>query len=146
MAIFKSLSPKSEKYIFDFLDNREDENPATVVFKRFPLPAEDFIPEIESGALDGLDFQKLEKKDKAETKKLERNLITAMTSALKRIDYDAFLKECVSHFENFFFDGKEIKTVEDFSKISPYAFLPIAADCYQYARKSEEFTMGESKA
>jgi len=143
MARFKTLRKKEKRYVFDFLGNRKDKNPAAAVFARFPLPDENFIPKANASVFAGIDFKKIGSKDEAEMDKMSFALTEHLSGNYARVDWEYFARECLEGFENFFSDGKEVKTVDDFLSLNPEMIALIAADCHKYARQADEFTMGE---
>ncbi|MCL2294474.1 MAG: hypothetical protein FWC36_06395 [Spirochaetes bacterium] len=145
MAIFKSLNPKDKIYIFKAFDNDKDSNPAKAVFKRFPLPDETFIPEIKGSMFDDIDFTKV-RQNSNEMDKLIKQIMRYFSLNLAKVDYSKFLEECVDHFESFFFEDKEIKTVNDFIKLPVHLWVTIASELYDFAVKEEVFTAGELQA
>ena len=60
-----------------------------------------------------------------------------------KVDYGYFARECFGHFEDFYCDGREIKTVDDFLSLNAEMTALIAHDCYKYAQKRDEFALGE---
>jgi hypothetical protein len=70
-------------------------------------------------------------------------MIENMTA--NRFDHIHFIEECVGHFEDFLYDGKEIETVDDFLTLPPEAVQKIAKDLYFYSKTEDEFTMNEKK-
>jgi len=143
MAVFKTLKQKEKRYVFDFLGNRRDKNPAAAVFSRFPQPGEDFMPRVKASVFEGMDLNKISKKDDAEMEKFISAFMEHFSSNMTKIDYEYFLRECISHFENFECDDKEIKTIDDFLALNIEMRTLIAHDCYNYAQEKDEFTMGE---
>jgi hypothetical protein len=127
--------------VFDFFDNRSDPNPAAVVFEHFPLPDDNFKPPLRGKAFDGIDHALFMKGDKWESEKFLKTFSEHLAS--NKVDYAAFIRECVDHFEDFQFDGKEIITVDDFLGIGIEAWTLIADDCYQYALQRDKFSMGD---
>ena len=143
MARFKTKKQKEKRYVFDFLANKGDENPAVAVFDHFPLPGEDFMPKPKGSAFDGIDLEKVAKKDSAETEKFTSAFVKYFSANAAKVDYEYFIRECVDRFENFECDGKEIKTVDDFLALNVEMWTLIAADCYKYAQTRDEFAVGE---
>jgi hypothetical protein len=143
MARFKTFKQKEKRYVFDFLGNREDPEPAAVVFARFPLPDENFMPKVKGSVFDGINVNKLAKKDESETDKFLSAFMDHFTSNMAKVDYGYFARECFDHFENFYCDGKEIKTVDDFLSLNVEMMTLIAEDCRLYAQQKDEFTLGE---
>ena len=143
MARFKTLREKEKRYIFDFLENRKDSEPAAVVFARLPLPDEDFMPRVKGSVFDSVDFGKLAVKDNKEMDKMVSVFMDHFSKNITKVDFEYFARECFSHFENFESDGKQIKTVDDFLSLNIEMRTLIANDCYRYAQEKDEFTMGE---
>jgi len=146
MARFKTLREKNKKYAFDFLGNRDDPNPATVVFARFPQPDENFMPKVKRTVFEGINVDKLARKDNGELDKFIASFMDHFSANMLKVDFEYFARECFERFENFESDGKEIKTVEDFLTLNIEMRTLIANDCYKYAQEKDEFTMGESTA
>ncbi len=146
MARFKTLKQKDKKYIFSFLENRQDKNPAIAVFARFPLPNESFMPKAKHSVFDGIDLGKLSKKNNTEMDKFLSAFMDHFTSNMTKVDYEYFVRECIDHFENFESDDKEIISVDDFLALNIEMRTLIAHDCYLFAQEKDEFTMGESAA
>jgi len=144
MARFKTLRKKEKRYIFDFLANKGDDHPAVAVFARFPLSDEDFMTRPKTEVFDGIDLEKLGKGDRGEKDKLLFAFLEHIRASVGNVDYDYFSRECIDHFEDFEFDGKEIKTVDDFLSLPVEMRTLIANNCYKYAMKKDEFAMGES--
>jgi hypothetical protein len=148
MAVFKTLNAKKKVYLFDFLGNRQDPHPAKAVFSRFPLSDETFISSTGVNLFEGMDLEKIARKDSEELRKLSKAFVNYLASGASKVNYEAFVRECIDHFEDFRFtdeDGqtREVKSVEDFLTINRQAMAAITLDCYQYARKEDEFSMGE---
>jgi len=148
MARFKTLRQKEKRYVFDFLANGGDANPAVAVFARFPQPDEDFMPKPKGSIYEGIDLEKVAKKDSAETEKFTSAFVEYFSANAAKVDYEYFIRECIDHFENFGFEDfegnkKEIKTVDDFLALPVEMRTLIASDCYQYAQTRDEFTVGE---
>ncbi|MCL2602836.1 MAG: hypothetical protein FWD91_08510 [Treponema sp.] len=143
MARFKTLREKEKRYVFDFLENRKDPQPAAVVFARLPLPDEDFMPRVKGSVFDSVDFGKLASKDNKEMDKMVSVFMDHFSKNITKVDFEYFARECFSHFENFESDGKQIKTVDDFLSLNIEMRTLIANDCYRYAQEKDEFTMGE---
>ena len=143
MARFKTLRQKEKRYVFDFLGNKDDDNPAAVIFARFPLPGEDFMPKVKSTVFEGIDLNKIASKNQAEMDKFISAFMDHFSINLAKVDYDYFAWECFAGFENFESDGKEIKTIDDFLALNIEMRTQIADDCYKYAQEKDEFSMGE---
>jgi len=144
MARFKTLREKQKRYVFDFLANKGDDNPAAAVFARFPLPGENFMPKVKGTVFEGIDLEKIAKKDSAELDKFVGAFVEHFSNNMAKIDHEYFVRECIDRFENFDCDGKEIKTVDDFLALNIQMRTLIADDCYKYAQEKDEFSMGES--
>jgi hypothetical protein len=164
MAVFRSLQIKSKTYVFDYADNKKLKEPARAVFSRFPSQDEYFLKSGKDTRYSDVDFSKVGKKDTKEVEKLFAAFITSyltesvngVSGAFSRVDIEAFLRECVDHFENLYTEregeaktkreGKamrEIKTVDDFLGLPSEAVYDIARDLYIYARNRDKFTLGE---
>jgi hypothetical protein len=159
MAVFKSLRKKPKEYVFKFGGNEKLKTPAKAVFARFPLPDETFLKSGADTRYGDVDWGRIGKKDQKEVEKLFSAFITnfmsesaGMPVSFSRVDYGAFLTECVDRFENLFVeepDGEtsEVKLPGDFLRLLPEAAAyEIARGLYAYAREKEDFSMGESKA
>jgi hypothetical protein len=160
MAVFKTLRPKAQDYVFKYEGNERLQDPARAVFARFPLPDENFLRRGETDRYGNVDFGRIGKKDTKEIEKLFGVFINSyladmvsggVPAAFSRVDVPAFARECVDHFENLWAEdgqGKKraVKTVDDFLGLPGEAVYEIAKDLYAYARDKDQFTMGESKA
>ena len=146
MAEFRTIRAKEKRYVFDALENRQQETPAAVVFNHFPLKGQDFIPKSKDNPYKGINLKKVQDGDEEEQEKFYAVFLEQYTQNKSKIDYEAFVRECVDHFEDLKFDGAEINTPDDFIAINPEAFSIIAQDIYQYAQKKDEFSAGESTA
>ncbi|MDR1926612.1 MAG: hypothetical protein LBQ13_02895 [Endomicrobium sp.] len=146
MAEFKSLRQKEKIYIFKVFDNEKSDNPAKVVFHRFPLSDELFPLASQKNVLESTFVKEFDNTPEAK-EKLVRHIIDVMIDNMtaNRFDYINFIKECVDHFENFTNDGKEIVTVDDFLTLPPEAVQKIAKDLYFYSKIEDEFTFNEKK-
>jgi len=145
MARFKSVRQKEKRYVFDFLANKGDDNPAAAIFARFPMLEEDFTPKPKKSVFDGINFEKLGKGDEEEKSRLMSALVENIAANMAKVDYEYFVRECIDHFDNFDYDGKEIKTVDDFMALPVEMWTVIANDCYRYAMTKDDFSMGESE-
>ena len=148
MARFKTLKQKEKRYVFDFFGNKGDTNPAVVVFDHFPQLGEDFMPKPKGSIYEGIDLEKVAKKDSAETEKFTSAFVEYFSANAAKVDYEYFARECIDHFENFECEDingnlKEVKTVADFLALNVEMWTLIAADCYKYAGTRDEFTVGE---
>lgn len=146
MANFKSLNAKQKDYAFDFFDNKSDPKPARVIFKRFPLPGESFIKKSTSSIFKDVDFKKIQGRDEAELERLTDSFMAFYVENAQKIDFERFAEECIDHFEDFFFDGVEIKTAADFAALPIEPRTIIVNDCHAYASRPDTFTVGESPA
>jgi hypothetical protein len=156
MAIFRSLRVKDKTYVFKFGGNNKLKTPAKAVFSRFLLSDENFFKPTHDVQYKDVDFSKVGKRDTKETEKLFKVFISSYLenkmeeTQWDKVDGSAFLKECIDHFENFFVekDGQliEIATIDQFLELPEEGWNEIARELYGYARRKDEFTMGESKA
>jgi hypothetical protein len=144
MAVFKTLRQKEKSYVFKVFGNEKSDNPARAVFFRFPLPDEMFPAASQKNVLESSFVKDFDNTPEAR-EKLVKRVVDAMIEniAAGRFDHGRFIKECIDHFENFFYGEKEIKTAEDFFSLPPEAVQKIAGDLYFYAKTEDEFTMGE---
>ncbi|MDR0720516.1 MAG: hypothetical protein LBF78_12835 [Treponema sp.] len=144
MAIFKPLRQKDRSYVFTVFDNEKSGSPARAVFSRFPLPDELFPAGPQKNILESSLVKDFDNTPEAK-EKLVKNILDTMVENItaNRFDHAGFVRECVDHFENFFYGEKEIKTVDDFLALPPEAVHKIAGDLYFYSRVEDEFTMGE---
>jgi hypothetical protein len=143
MAKLKDIKLKDKKYVFQAYGNNQGENPARVIFARFPLPNESFFSVNKVNLLGDLNVNELQ--TKAGKDKFVDSVVKNFVGNIQagRVDYDEFVKRCVSGFEDFEYNGKPIETVDDFFSLPPGAVYKIAAECYEYATQDDEFTMGE---
>jgi hypothetical protein len=107
------------------------------------MPGENFMPKIKGSVFEGIDLEKIAKKNSAEFEKFTAAFVEHFSDNAAKIDYEYFTRECIDHFENFESDGKEIKTVDDFLALNAEMRTLIAHDCYKYAQEKDEFSMGE---
>ena len=144
--ILKSLKQKNREFIFRSFDNMESDNPAKIIFSRFPLPDENYPAGNQKQVLDSNIFKTLD--DTQESKEtlvdhIINNMIENITA--NRIDYKRFFTECVERIEDLAFDGKDIKTASDFFDCLPKeASFAIAQEAHAYAKEADLFT-AESK-
>ena len=148
MARFKTKKQKDKRYVFNFLANKGDPNPAVAVFDHFPMPGEDFMPKPKGSVFKGIDLVKASQEDSAEMEKFTSAFTEYFSANIAKVDYEHFVRECVDHFENFECEDmegklKEIKTVDDFLALNVEMRTLIADDCYKYAQTRDEFTVGE---
>jgi hypothetical protein len=146
MAILKSIKQKDKRYIFNAFDNKESDNPAVVIFNRFPFIDEVFPVANQKSILESSLVKNLDNTLKAKEQLVEY-IINVMVNNItaNRIDYNLFLKECVDHFENLIYDDKEINTLNDFKAIPQEAIQIIAQELYLYAKTEDKFTIEQKK-
>jgi hypothetical protein len=144
MAVFKSLLQKERTYIFKVFGNEKSSNPAKAVFARFPLSDELFPVASQKNVLESTLLQDFDNTPESKNK-LVKHIIDIMIENItaNRFDHLKFIKECIDHFEDFQYDNKEIKTVDDFLSLPQEAVQKIAKDLYFYAKIEDEFSMGE---
>jgi hypothetical protein len=140
MSVFKSLSVKEKSYVFKVYGNEKQSNPAKAVFKRFPFSDELFPVASQKSIMEDID-------DFENKEKLVQHIIDVMVENISsnRFNYQQFLNECVDHFEDLEFEGKEIKTIEDFLTLPSEAVGKIAKDLYNYSKTEDKFTFEEKK-
>jgi len=146
MAILRSVKQKDREYIFKSFGNDKSENPAKVIFSRFPFLDEVFPYANQKNVLDSSIVKNFDNSLKAKEKLVEHiinSLVDNITA--NRINYELFLKECVESFENLIFNDKEIKTVRDFLELPQEAVQRIAQELFTYAKIEDEFTIEEKK-
>jgi len=145
--ILKSLKQKNKNFIFRSFDNYESENPAKIIFSRFPMPDEQFPMADQKSVLDSSAFKTLD--DSHESREsLVEHIVNNMVSNImsNRIDYKRFFNECVESVEDLAYDNTAIKTVEDFFKHLPdEAAFTIAQEAYGYAKEADQFTADYKK-
>jgi hypothetical protein len=146
MARIKSVSIKAKRYVFDVMKNREEAAPMACVFRRFPLPDEDF-PYAEP-----LDLSDEGVRTLAQTEDKEEALRQIIDSFVpkflenlknKRIDYQRFVRECIEKFEDIEYEDRQIATVEDFFSLPADLCYRLAQDAYLYATKRDVFSFEE---
>jgi hypothetical protein len=149
MARIKSLSIKAKRYVFDVMHNREETAPMACVFRRFPLPDEDF-PYAEPIDLTDEGVHALaQNPNKEETL---RQIIDAFVPKFienynnKRIDYKRFVRECIERFEDIEYEERKIETVDDFLTLPIDLFYRLAQDAYLYATTRDAFSLEEKNA
>ena len=145
MARFKKIKSRQKRYVFNFFNNKTDPNPAAVIFKRFPLPEEVFIPCPNRSMFDEVDFEEIGKQNQIEIDKFLTIMWAHFTNRLSQIDYEMFARNCFDHFENFEFDEKIIKTVDDFFSLDVVVWTLITHDCRNYTMNPDLYinTVGE---
>ena len=120
----------------------ESENPAKIIFSRFPLPDEQFPAGNQKQVLDSSIFKKFD--DSPEFREtlvdhIINNMVDNITA--NRIDYERFFNECVERIEDLSYDGNEIKTVKDFFSFLPSeAAFTITQEAYNYANEADIFS------
>jgi hypothetical protein len=147
MAELKTIRQKEKTYIFKVYDNEKSDNPAKAVFHRFPLADEVFPLASQKNVLESAIVKDFD--NSAESKeKLVKHIIDIMIDNMtaNRFDYIKFIKECIDHFEDLQFDGKEIKTINSFLAMPPEVVQKIARDLYFYSKIEDEFTFNQKKA
>jgi hypothetical protein len=144
MAVLMSLRQKEKTYIFKVFGNEKSEKPAKAVFARFPLPDESFPVASRKNVVESSLVKDFDNTHEAK-EKLVKNIIDLIVEniAAGRFDHIRFIKECVDHFEDFVYEGREIKTALDFLSLPPEAVYKIAGDMYFYSKVEDEFTLGE---
>jgi len=146
MAVLKSVKQKEKEFIFKSFGNDKSENPAKVIFSRFPFSDEVFPYANQKNVLDSSIVKNFDNTAAAKEKLVEHiinSLVDNITA--NRTNYELFLKECVDHFENLVFDDKEIKTVEEFIGLPQGAVQRIAQELFVYSKTEDEFTTEEKK-
>jgi hypothetical protein len=140
MASFKALQLKDKSYIFKVYDNEKQKNPAKAVFKRFPFSDETFPIASQKSIMEDI-------KDYEDKEKLVQHIIDVMIENITAncFNHQQFLHECIDHFEDLEFDGKEIKTIEDFLTLPSEAVEKIIKDLYRYSKTEDKFTFNEKK-
>jgi hypothetical protein len=147
MAVLKSIKQKNKEFIFKSFDNQKSENPAKIIFNRFPLVDETFPLGNQKTILDSSIVKNFDNTQKSKEKLVEHIINTLVENiTANRIDYKRFFSECVSHIEDLEYEGKEIKSVKDFIEFIPEeAFHTIAVECYIYAQESDRFSIEQKK-
>jgi hypothetical protein len=144
MAVFKTLRQKEKIYVFKVFGNETSANPAKAVFARFPLSDELFPTASQKNVLESSPVKDFDNTPEAK-EKLVKSIVGVMIEniAANRFDHERFIRECISHFEDFRYGDTDIKTADDFLSLPPEAVQKIAKDLYFYAKTEDEFTMGE---
>ena len=144
----KSLKIKDKVFVFKSFENDLSENPAKIIFNRFPMIDEIFPVGNQKSVLDS-NFVKEFSNTRQNQEKLVELIIDNIINNISnnRVDYRRFFDECVSHIENLEYDGKEIKTVKDFFEILPAeAAYKIAVEAYLYSKEVDLFESSEKKS
>ncbi|MDR2923444.1 MAG: hypothetical protein LBU85_08910 [Treponema sp.] len=147
MARLKSLRLKDKIFVFASYGNDKDENPAKIIFNRFPFGNETFARIDKKSIFEGVELEKITDSDvqKKAVDNIVNNYIENIVAG--NVDYKHFFTECVDRFEDFEYDQSKIITINDFWQVlPPDAADTIAAEAYRYAMAKDEFTMGELKA
>jgi hypothetical protein len=146
MAKLLSIRQKEKEYVFKVFDNEKSESPAKAVFKRFPLEDETF-PYAPAKSIFESSFVKDFDNSPVAKEQLVQGIIDVLIQnlAASRVDYTAFLKECVSGFKNLEYEGKEIKTIDDFLALPEEAVYKISKDLYKYSKIEDKFSIEEKK-
>jgi hypothetical protein len=144
MAVLKPLRVKDKTYVFKVYGNEKSENPAKAVFSRFPLSDELFPIASQKSIMESSVIKDFDNTTNAK-EQLVKHIIDVMVENMtnNRLDFIAFIKECISHFENFQYGSKKIKTVDDFLSLPQSAVETISKDLYFYSKEEEKFEMGE---
>jgi len=142
-----SIYQKDKTYIFKSFDNDKFENPAKVIFKRFPFSDELFPVANQKNIMDSKQFKDFENTSKAKEQLIEFVINTMIDNiTANRINYELFLKECISHFENLEFENKEIKTVNEFLSLPQDAIYKIAVELFLYSKTEDKFSVEQKKS
>jgi hypothetical protein len=144
MAVLKPLRVKDKTYVFKVYGNEKSENPAKAVFSRFPLSDETFPVASQKSIMESSVLKDFDNTQKAK-EQLIKHIIDVMVENISAnvFDYQTFLKNCISHFEDFQYGNKKIKTVDDFLALPQESVFKIAKDLYFYSKIEDEFQMGE---
>ncbi|MCL2440479.1 MAG: hypothetical protein FWD14_01935 [Treponema sp.] len=146
MAILRSIYQKDKEYIFKSFDNNKNENPAKVIFKRFPFSDESFPVANQKSILESPIAKGFDNSQKSREQLVE-HIIGVMIDNISanRINFELFIRECIEGFEQLVYNDKEIKTVSDFLELPQSAIQKIALELYLYSRTEDEFTTEEKK-
>jgi hypothetical protein len=144
MSVLKSLKVKEKEYIFKSFKNDKTKNPGKAIFFRFPFTDELFPLASQENILESNLLKNFDNTPEAK-EQLVKHIIDVMIKNISAnvFDYKTFLKNCIDHFENLQFDGKDIKSVEDFLTLPQSAVEIIAKELYNYSKEEEKFEMGE---
>jgi len=146
MAKLLSIYQKDKTYIFNSFDNDKFENPAKVVFKRFPFPDEVFPLASQKNIMNSSVIKNFENTSNAKEQLIDYIINTLIENiTANRFNHQLFLYECVSHFEDLIFDGKEIKTVQDFLNMPQDAVYKITQELYSYSKLEDLFSIEDKK-
>ena len=140
--VLKSLKQKSRDYMFAAFGNMESDNPARIIFSRFPLPDENYPVANQRQVLDSSVVRNLDDSKQSKEALVDHiinNMVENITA--NRVDLKRFFTECVERIEDLSYDGGDIKTVDDFFKHLPEeASFTIASEAYVYAKEADVFT------
>ena len=144
--ILKSIWQKNKTYTFKAFENNKSDNPAKVIFRRFPLSDETFPYANQQNVLDSEIVKSFDNTQKAKEKLIEY-IINSMVNNITagRVNYELFLKECVDKFEDLIYEDKEIKSTDDFLRLPTQAVHIIAKELYDYAKLEDTFTTEQKK-
>jgi hypothetical protein len=146
MAVLKPLKLKDKEYIFKAFGNNKQENPAKVIFNRFPMPDESYPIASQKGVLESDIVKNFDNSAKAKEQLVEHIINTIIDNiTAQRVDYKKFFETCISHIEDLEYDGKEIKTVKDFFGLPEGAIYQIALETYLYSKDNDVFEITQKK-
>jgi hypothetical protein len=143
----KSLNPKVKELVFKSYDNVKSENPAKIIFSRFPQPDESYPIAQVKNVMDSSIVKNFDNTAKSK-EILVSHIIDTMINNItaNRVDLKRFFNECVNSIENLEYENSKIITVSDFFQILPEeAAYTIALEAYLYSKESEQFTIDEKK-
>jgi hypothetical protein len=146
MSVLKSLRVKDKEYAFTSFDNDKSSNPARAVFSRFPFNEETFPRANQKNVLNSAllkNFENTEEQRQELVEAIIDNLVSNISANV--FDYRNFLRECIDHFEDLEYDGREVRTVSEFLTLPQFAIETIAKELYLYSKTKDEFTMDEKK-
>ena len=147
MAKIKSLRMKSKEYVFSAFENNKDENPAKIIFTRFPVLNETFTSIDKKDIFESIDVDAISKRELQS--KIADNIVESFLHNIRagNTDYKRFFSECVDCFKDLEYGDAKIITVNDFWQIlPPDAAFTIAQEAFEYASERDEFTMGNLNA
>jgi len=145
--ILKSLKQKSRDFTFGSFGNTESENPARIIFSRFPLPDENFPVANQKKVMDSSVLKNLDESIQSREALVDHiieNMVENMMA--NKIDLRRFFDECVERVDSLIYDGREVKTAGDFFAILPTeASHAIAQEAYLYATERDVFEAEDKK-
>jgi len=146
MAKLFSVKQKEKEYIFKSFDNDKCEKPAKVIFKKFPFADEIFPTANQKNILNSSIVKDFDNSQKSK-EKLIGHIINSMIENISanRINYELFLNDCISHFEDLIYEEKQIESVKDFLSLPQEAVYKIAQELYLYAKTEDEFSIEQKK-